>query len=72
MKPCTCRIVSGGEFDEQLVEQCDACAELDAREKLETEVEDDPNWKEKEELPDIPVLQPITLQVRQLNPEAWK
>jgi hypothetical protein len=39
---------------------------------LELNVEDNPNWKEKEEWPDIPVLQPITLPVRQLNPEAWK
>ena len=25
-----------------------------------------------EELPDIPVLQPITVKVRKLNPEDWK
>lgn len=56
---CKCRIVTGGEADEQLFGQCDSCRELDEREALE-------------ECPDIPVLQPITIKVRKLNPEAWK
>jgi len=54
---CKCRTVTGGEADEQLFEQCDSCRELDEREALE-------------EWPDIPVLQPITTQVRRFSPET--
>lgn len=33
MMPCTCRMETGGEFDEQLFIQCEYCQDLDEREK---------------------------------------
>jgi hypothetical protein len=37
---CTCRPITGGEFDEQLVEVCDYCTDLESQEATHDEDDD--------------------------------